>query len=73
MDFIGHLANPSHSWVSQTVHSQANIHLKDQSSQQMGLSDSIESCHIIVEFIKIPIQSNIHSWAYHTIQVNVIH
>ena len=52
MGFTGHSTKPSHSWVSQTVHSQANIHLKDQSSQQMGLSDCTQSIHLIVGFIK---------------------
>ena len=27
MGFTGHSAKPSHSWVSQTEHNQANIHL----------------------------------------------
>ena len=39
MGFTTQSSKPSHSWVLQTIHSQANIHLKDQSSQHMGLLD----------------------------------
>ena len=37
MGFTGHSAKPYYSWVSHTDHNHANIHLKDESSQHMGL------------------------------------
>ena len=62
-----------HNWVYQVVHSEPNIHLTDQSSQQMGLSYCTQSSYLTIGCTRITRQAIIHSWVYHTIHPKVTH
>ena len=73
MGFIGHSAKPSHSWVHKLSIVNPTFTFKDQSSQHMGLSNCTQSSHLIVGFIKLPSQANIHNWVYQTVQPKVTH
>ena len=73
MVFIGYLAKLANSWVYQTAHSQANIHIKDQPSQLTYGFKRILSQAISLVGLTGYSAKPANSWVYQVVHPRVTH